>query len=188
MKFKCVTASSKVDRETTKSRFAVRQVIACLLLAIVLWVSFNPPAAIAEIRMSEHIPGQLLIQSRHNLRDDGGNYWNAILFKQMQADGGDRVILRLVGFPGVTEFERSQPLEITASRGQFWVAKDLFSDTPPAANVAQYDMKEILPQLPKFGKVRLDFQLSGDRRIEIEVPKSIVLEWKTVIADRNPRW
>ena len=176
----------KTDQQRRDLRF--RQALGCLLLAIVLWVSFNPPAAIAEIRMSEHIPGQLLIQSRHNLRHDGGNYWNAILFKQIQADGSDRVILRLVGFPEVTEFERSQPLEITASRGQFWVAKDLFSDTPPAANVAQYDMKEILPQLPKFGKVRLDFQLSGDRRIEIEVPKSIVLEWKTVIADRNPRW
>lgn len=164
------------------------QVFGYVFLSLILFVSFNPPAAIAEIRMSEHIPGQLLIQSRHNLRDDGGNYWNAILFKQIQADSSDRVILRLVGFPGVTEFERSQPLEITASRGQFWVAKDLFSDTPPAANVAQYDMKEILPQLPKFGKVRLDFQLSGDRRIEIEVPKSIVLEWKTVIADRDSRW
>ena len=170
-----------------RREWRLRQAIGCVLLTIVLWVSFNPPAAIAEIRMSEHIPGQLLIQSRHNLRDDGGNYWNAILFKQMQADGGDRVILRLVGFPEVTQFERSQPLEITARRGQFWVAKDLFADTPPAANVAQYDMREILPQLPKFGKVRLDFQLSGDRHVEIAVPKSIVLEWKTVIAQNNPR-
>lgn len=171
-----------------RSRFLrLLQVVGFALLAIFLWVSFNPPEAIAEIRMSEHIPGRLLIQSRHNLRDDGGNYWNVILFKQTEADGNDRVILRLVGFPEVTQFDRSQPLEITARRGEFWVAKDLFADTPPAANVAQYDMKEILPQLPKFGKVRLDFQLSRDRHIEIEVPKSIVLEWKTVIAQGNPR-
>ncbi|MDY6939250.1 MAG: DUF3122 domain-containing protein [Cyanobacteriota bacterium] len=133
--------------------------------------------------MSEHTPGRLLIQSRHNLKDNQGNAWNSILFKQAEIDGSDKVILRLVGFPGVTKFERSQPLEIATRRGQIWVTNDLFAKEPPAENVAQYDMKEILPQLPNFTRLRLSFRLMDDRLIKIDVPRAIVLEWKTVIAD-----
>ncbi|MBE9041943.1 DUF3122 domain-containing protein [Oscillatoriales cyanobacterium LEGE 11467] len=176
-----------IKTQPQKQKIRWQKIIGLALLFVILYFSINPPSAFAEIRMSEHTPGRLLIQSRHNLKDNQENAWNAILFKQAEIDGRDNVILRLVGFPGIIEFNRSHPLEITTHRGEFWATKDLFSDTPPAANVAQYDMKEILPQLPKFGKVRLDFQLSGDRHIEIDVPKSIVGEWKTVIADRNPR-
>lgn len=77
-----------------------------LLLSLTLFV----PAAHAAIRTIDEGPGQVLYQTRTTLRDEANQRWQAIAFKRHKADGSEILGLRLVGFPGVADIDRSQPL------------------------------------------------------------------------------
>ena len=63
--------------------------------------------AIAEVTQIEEYPGQMLYQSRQNLRDQTGKAWQAIVFKRVHPEGTDTVSLRLIGFLGAMEFDHT---------------------------------------------------------------------------------
>lgn len=64
------------------------------------WSLVETPPAIAAIRQLEEAPGQVVYQSRRNLKDQNGMSWQAIAFKRICPDGSRHFYLRLVGFPG----------------------------------------------------------------------------------------
>ncbi|MGK7876054.1 MAG: DUF3122 domain-containing protein [Xenococcaceae cyanobacterium] len=168
----------------------IRQFFSWLLLAGVLVLliliglgSFTTPPAAASIRQMEEAPGQMLYQSRHTLRDDGGNSWQVVLFKRVKPDGSTSVNLRLVDFPGTAEFAHPQPLTITTNIGEVFKAEDMFATKAPAANVGQYDIKDILPRLPTDLPVRLLLPLKSNQSVEMQVPSVVVLEWQTVAGE-----
>ena len=72
------------------------------------WGIINPPVALAAIRQLEEAPGQMVYQSRQNLKDQHGNTWQAIAFKRINADHKISIYLRLVGFPNVAEIDPTQ--------------------------------------------------------------------------------
>ncbi|AFY78148.1 Protein of unknown function (DUF3122) [Pleurocapsa sp. PCC 7327] len=152
-----------------------------LLLLLGLGIFSVLPAA-AAIRQMEEAPGQILQQSRHTLRDEKGNAWQVVLFKRVKADGSTTVNLRLVGFPGTVAFAHPQPLKITTNQGEILVAEDLFAQKAPAPNVGQYDLKNILPQLPIAGAVHLSLVMNDDRAIDLSIPAEVTLEWQTIAA------
>jgi hypothetical protein len=106
-------------------RYRVQQFVAGVLLLgtvvwglwLGLWGGLIIPSAEAAIQQLEEAPGQLLYQSRRSLKDQHGNRWQAIAFKRSRADGRAFVYLRLVGFPGVVEIDRTQPVKLLRSLG-----------------------------------------------------------------------
>jgi hypothetical protein len=170
----------------------IRKVFSWLLLFGVIslgvfggWGMFNVPSAKAAIRQLEEAPQQMVYQSRQTLKDQQGNSWQAIAFKRIRPDGKSSFELRLVGFPGVVEINRAQPLLLTNSLGKTLTADDtsskIFSDsTKPESNVGQYDLQPLLSQLQAEIPLELTLPSKEGDPVSLSVPPSLVQEWQTV--------
>jgi hypothetical protein len=170
----------------------IRKIFSWLLLlgALVLGVFLglgilNPPSAAAAVRQLEETPGQMVYQSRQTLKDQHGNSWQAIAFKRIRPDGKTSFDLRLVGFPGIVEIDRSQPLTLTNSLGKILTAADasskIFTESAlPEPNVGQYDLQPLLPQLQAEIPLKLTLPTIGGEAVSLSVPSSLVKEWRTV--------
>ncbi|MEC4895008.1 MAG: DUF3122 domain-containing protein [Oscillatoria sp. PMC 1051.18] len=158
------------------------RLILSLLLSLMLllgwsWASSEP--AWAAIRQQEEAPGQMLYQSRHTLRDDRGQAWQLVLFKRVKNGTVAEVSLRLVGFPGVAEFAHPQNLTLRTSDGKSFLGGDRFAEASPAANVGEYDLQEILPQLAQTQSIKLILPLKPTSH-QINIPFPVLLEWQEI--------
>lgn len=168
-------------------RCDLRKKLSLLMCGLILWLCVglgNQSPAVAAVSQMEEAPGQILVRSRHTLRDETGKSWQVVLFKRVTAGEVESLNLRLVGFPGVADLTHPQPLEITAANGEVFTATDRFLTGAPAANVGEWNLLEILPQLPKNSPVRLSLPLGQNQSLKVRVPLPVVLEWQD-IATRN---
>jgi hypothetical protein len=152
------------------------------LLVLVIFFTTNltivqPAEAI--IRQQQETPEQMLYQSRHTLRDESGNSWQIILFKRSKNGEVNEIDLRLVGFPGIFEFNHPQGLKIITDKEVF-LASDRFAEQSPSPNVAQFDLKAILPQLLTKQSLTLKLPLKKDRVHTLTVPFPVILEWQEI--------
>uniref|UniRef100_UPI000D1DB361 DUF3122 domain-containing protein n=1 Tax=Cyanothece sp. BG0011 TaxID=2082950 RepID=UPI000D1DB361 len=161
--------------------FLSQSVIAIALLSSIFigLNGFTTHPAFASIRQMEEAPGQVLIQSRHTLFDDRGNSWQVVLFKRTKAGGSSTIHLRLVDFPGLADFAHPQPLTITTDRGDLLKAEDVFAEKAPASNVGEFDLQNILSQLP-VTTLNLSLAMKGSSSISLSIPSEVVLEWQSV--------
>jgi Protein of unknown function (DUF3122) len=154
----------------------------CLLLVI-----FIPLPAFAAVTQIEETPGQMLYQSRQNLRDRTGKSWQVVAFKRVRPDGSEMVSLRLVGFLGAVELDHNQPLTLTTSMGQTLTAKDVTSEISQGANalanVGEYDIQPVLAQLHSEIPLELTLPMLTGSTVELQIPSIAIQEWQT-IADR----
>jgi hypothetical protein len=158
-----------------------------MLLAIFvcgLLVVQSPLPAFATITQLEEYPGQMLYQSRQNLQDQTGQSWQAIAFTRIHPEGSSTVSLRLVGFPGAVELDHTQPLTLTTSLGRSLTARDISrdisQDSPTLANVAEYDIKPMLPQLKSEMLLQLTLPVVTGSAIELKIPPLAIEEWQTI--------
>jgi Protein of unknown function (DUF3122) len=160
--------------------------VRCLLIVCVgsLLVLWSPLPVFATISKLEEYPGQMLYQSRQTLQDQTGKSWQAIVFKRVHPEGTDTVSLRLIGFPGAIEFDHTQPLTLLTPMGKLLTAKDISNDisqdNPPPSNVAEYDVKAILPQLKIEKPIKLTLPVSTGSAIELDIPFTTIQEWQTI--------
>ncbi|MFP4296352.1 MAG: DUF3122 domain-containing protein [Spirulinaceae cyanobacterium] len=166
--------------------YKIRRFFSGLLLfsSLVLLLSFflghfNTSPALAAVYSHREAPGQILYKSRHTLRDNNSNSWQVIVFKQIKPNSASSTNLRLVGFPGTVEFEHPQPLKITAKSRDF-LAEDIFAEKAPGANVGQYNVAAVLPQLPLGQTVKLEIPVKNSFPLSLAVPSEVVLEWKEI--------
>lgn len=156
---------------------------ALICLSLLVW---SPLPAFATITQIEEATGQMLYQSRQNLQDQTGKSWQAIAFKRIYPDGSAMVSLRLVGFPGAVEFDRTQPLTLTTSLGKTFTAKDVSSkisqDTSALANVGEYDIQLVLPQLQAEIPLHLTLPMVTGTSIKLQIPSTAIQEWQTISA------
>ena len=154
----------------------------CILLVI-----FSSLPAFATVTQIEEAPGQMLYQSRQNLRDRTGKSWQVVAFKRVRPDGSAMVSLRLVGFLGAVELDHNQPLTLTTSMGQTLTAKDVTNEISQGAttlaNVGEYDIQTVLPQLHSEIPLELTLPMLTGGAIELQIPSIAIQEWQT-IADR----
>jgi Protein of unknown function (DUF3122) len=143
--------------------------------------SFTSQTVIAAVTRIEGTPQEILYRSQQKLNDESGNVWQVILFKRVYPGEIASVNLRLVGFPDTVELIHPQPLKISSSEGNIWKATDIFLDEAPAATIGQYDLKDILPQLPS-DNLLLSIPLGRERFVNIPVPSFVVQEWRTVLS------
>jgi hypothetical protein len=172
----------------------IRQFFSWLLLlgAIALGVLLglgiiNPPSAAAAIRQLEEAPGQMVYQSRQNLKDQHDNTWQAIAFKRIRPNGQTSFDLRLVGFPGVVEIDHTQPITLTNFLGKTLTAiddsHDIFTEAAqPGSNVGQYDLQPLLPELETEIPLTLTLPTTGRESVILSISPSAIAEWKTVAS------
>ncbi|HEY9644715.1 MAG TPA: DUF3122 domain-containing protein [Chroococcidiopsis sp.] len=145
----------------------------------------NVPSANATVRQLEEAPGQIVYQSRQTLKDQRGNSWQSIAFKRIRPDGQNSFELRLVGFPGVAEIDRAQPLTLTNSLGKTLTATDvsstIFTDSvQPEPTVGQYDLQPLLPQLQIGIPLTLTLPTLGGEAVSLSISPLLIEEWRTV--------
>jgi hypothetical protein len=156
------------------------------VLLCVLLIIRGPLPAFAVVTQIEEYPGQMLYQSRQTLRDQTGKSWQAIAFKRIHPEGSASVSLRLVGFPGAVKLDHTQPLTLSTSMGQTLTAKDISSEIslekPTLENVAEYDIKSVLPELQSEIPLHLTLPVVSGSAVELEIPFTAIQEWQTISA------
>ncbi|MEO1006079.1 MAG: DUF3122 domain-containing protein [Cyanobacteria bacterium J06638_38] len=152
---------------------------ALVLLIFVGLDNLTTQPALASIRQMEEAPGQILIQSRHTVKDKKGNSWQVVLFKRTKADGSSTIHLRLVDFPGLADFAHPQPLTITTNKGDSFKAEDVFGEKAPAANVGEFNVQNILSQLP-VTQLNLSLAMKDNKTTHLSIPSEVVLEWQSI--------
>jgi len=150
----------------------------CAIAIFGLWLSAVPPVD-ARLQQQVEAPGQILYQSRHALRDSNRDSWQVVLFKRVEDGDTTALNLRLVGFPGRAEFQHPQDLGIAVG-DRVWQATDLFATEAPAANVGQFDLSDLLLQLPDRSAVELSLPVAGAPTLRVPAP--VIVEWKVVAS------
>lgn len=165
--------------------------LGAIALAIFLGLGMlNPSSAAAAIRQLEEAPNQIVYQSRQTLKDQYGNGWQAIAFKRIRPNGQSSFELRLVGFPGIVEIDRSHPLIFTNSLGKTFTATDdssrIFTEaTQPEPNVGQYDLQPLLPQLQNGVPLKLTLPTTSGDPISLSISPLLIEEWQTVAGQNS---
>jgi len=149
-----------------------------LTLAILISLVFSPFKAFAEIAETE-INGELMNASSEFLRDLDFETWQLVAYKSPFFE--DKLILRVIGYPGNLRIDHPTNLQVDSGRKQ-WLLNDktllnaeLANDGRQAA--AEFDLNELIDNIDKNRPLRLS--LSGVFS-ELPVPPFVVKEWRSL--------
>jgi len=145
-----------------------------LLIALI----FNPLKVFAEVAETE-INGELMNASSEFLRDLDFETWQLVAYKSPFFE--DKLILRVIGYPGNLRIDHPTDLRVESGRKQ-WLLDDktllnveLANDGRQAA--AEFDLNELIQNIDKNRPLRLS--LPGVFS-ELPVPPFLVKEWRTL--------
>ena len=150
------------------------------LLTFAILISFviNPLQVDAEIAETE-INGELINASSEFLRDLDFETWQLVAYKSPFFE--DKLILRVIGYPGNLRIDHPTNLQVDSGRKQ-WLLNDktllnveLANDGRQAA--AEFDLNELLNSIDKNRPLRLS--LTGVFS-ELPVPPFVVKEWRSL--------
>ena len=149
-----------------------------LPLAIFISLSLNPLKVFAEIAETE-INGELMNASSEFLRDVDFETWQLVAYNSPFFE--DKLILRVIGYPGNLRIDHPTNLQVDSGRKQ-WLLNDktllndeLANDGRQAA--AEFDLNELINNIDKNRPLRLS--LSGVFS-ELPVPPFVVKEWRSL--------
>ena len=139
---------------------------------------FNPLKVYAEIAETE-INGELMNASSEFLRDLDFETWQLVAYKSPLFE--DKLILRVIGYPGNLRIDHPTSLQVDSGRKQ-WLLSDktalnlqLVNDGREAA--AEFDLNQLINSIDKNRPLRLS--LSGVFS-ELPVPPFVVKEWRSL--------
>ena len=164
-------------KKITKSN---RKIFLKGILHLLLLISFvfNPIKVSAEIAETE-INGEFINASSEFLRDLDFETWQLVAYKSPLYD--DKLILRVIGYPGNLRIDHPTRLNVESGRKQ-WMLDDktllnvaLANDGRQAA--AEFDLDELIQNIDKNRPLRLS--LSGVFS-ELPVPPFVVKEWRSL--------
>ena len=150
------------------------------ILPLLLLLSFvlNPMKLSAEVAETE-INGELINASSEFLRDLDFETWQLVAYKSPLYE--DKLILRVIGYPGNLRIDHPTGLNVESGRKQ-WFLDDktllnvaLANDGRQAA--AEFDLDELIQDIDKNRPLRLS--LSGVFS-ELPVPPFVVKEWRSL--------
>ena len=149
-----------------------------LPLLLLLSFSFNPLKVSAEVSETE-INGGLINASSEFLRDLDSETWQLVAYKSPFFE--DKLILRVIGYPGNLRIDHPTELRVDSGRKQWFLDDktllnvELANDGRQAA--AEFDLDELIKTLDKNRPLRLS--LSGVFS-ELPVPPFVVKEWRSI--------
>ena len=139
---------------------------------------FNPMKVYAEIGQTE-INGQFINASSEFLRDLDFETWQLVAYKSPIYE--DKLILRIIGYPGNLRIDHPTNLEVNSGRKNWFLADktllniDLANDGRQAA--AEFDLDQLIKNIEKNRPLRLT--LAGVFS-ELPVPPFVVKEWRSL--------
>ena len=146
--------------------------------ALSILLFFNPLKVFAEIAETE-INGELMNASSEFLRDLDFETWQLVAYKSPFFE--DKLILRVIGYPGNLRIDHPTNLQVDSGRKQ-WLLNDktllnaeLANDGRQAA--AEFDLNELINNIDKNRPLRLS--LSGVFS-ELPIPPFVVKEWRSL--------
>ena len=149
-----------------------------LLLFFLLSFTFSPLTVSAEVAETE-INGELINASSEFLRDLDFETWQLVAYNSPFFE--DKLILRVIGYPGNLRIDHPTELRVESGRKQ-WLLDDktllnieLANDGRQAA--AEFDLDELIQNIDKNRPLRLS--LSGVFS-ELPVPPFVVKEWRSL--------
>jgi len=123
--------------------------------------------------------GELINASSEFLRDLDFETWQLVAYKSPLFE--DKLILRVIGYPGNLRIDHPTDLRVESGRKQWFLDDktllnaDLSNDGRQAA--AEFDLDELIKNLEKNRPLRLS--LSGVFS-ELPVPPFVVKEWRSI--------
>ena len=149
-----------------------------LPFAILISLVFNPLKVHAEI-METEINGNLMNASSEFLRDLDFETWQLVAYKSPFFE--DKLILRVIGYPGNLRIDHPTNLQVYSGRKQ-WLLNDKTLLNTELANegrqaAAEFDLNELINNIDKNRPLRLS--LSGVFS-ELPVPPFVVKEWRSL--------
>ncbi len=139
---------------------------------------FNPIKVSAEIAETE-INGELINASSEFLRDLDFETWQLVAYKSPFFD--DKLILRIIGYPGNLRIDHPTNLQVDSGRKQWLLNDKTLTNTELAKDgrqaAAEFDLNELINDIDKSRPLRLS--LSGVFS-ELPVPPFVVKEWRTL--------
>ena len=152
-----------------------------ILFLIISLLTIKP--AIPSITETDIAPGQINCRSEEILTDEAGHKWEVMFFTQVDAPQVTSLNLRLSGLSSSLPIQSQKPLVISTSSDRY-EATDIFFEQSPLPTIAQYDLKNIVPQLPTVD-LSLEVPLENGQFTRLHIPKAVVKEWQEVAA-KNP--
>ena len=151
------------------------------IFPLILLISFiyNPLNVYAEVAETE-INGDLINSSSEFLRDLDFETWQLVAYKSPFFE--DKLILRVIGYPGNLRIDHPTDLRVESGRKQWFLDDktllnvELANDGRQAA--AEFNLDELIQNIDKNRPLRLS--LSGVFS-ELPVPPFVVKEWRSLI-------
>ena len=150
------------------------------VLPLFLLLSFflSPLKVYAEIAATE-INGEFINASSEFLRDLDFETWQLVAYKSPLFE--DKLILRVIGYPGNLRIDHPTGLRVESGRKQ-WLLNDKTLSNVELANdgrqaAAEFDLDELIQNIDKNRPLRLS--LSGVFS-ELPVPPFVVKEWRSL--------
>ena len=149
-----------------------------LLILLILQTCFMPIKANAEIAKTE-INSQIITASTEFLRDLDYETWQLVAYKSSLND--EKLILRIVGYPGSLRIDHPLDLNVESGRKQ-WMLNDLTLLNEQLANdsrqaAAEFDLEYLMSDLSKNRPLRLSLEGVFS---ELPVPPFLVEEWRSI--------
>ncbi len=147
-------------------------------LAILVSLVLNPLKVNAEIAEIE-INGELMNSSSEFLRDLDFETWQLVAYKSPLFE--DKLILRVIGYPGNLRIDHPTSLQVDSGRKQ-WLLNDKTTLNVELANdgrqaAAEFDLNELINSIDKNRPLRLS--LMGVFS-DLPVPPFVVKEWRSL--------
>ena len=134
----------------------------------------------AAIQEQDYEGGKQFARSLESLRDLDNKTWQIVVYSP--DEDHQRLIVRIVGFPGSLRFDHPQSLKVNAGLHS-WALKDLTLMNPLLANdsrdaAAEFELSPVLNQLTNNRPLRLEL---GDVFTDLPVPPYLVAEWRSLM-------
>ena len=149
-----------------------------LICSVILPLLFIPVKSYAEIAETQ-INSGLINASTEFLRDLDYETWQLVAYKSPNND--DKLVLRVIGYPGNLRIDHPLPLDVESGRKK-WKLDDitllnteLAEDSRQAA--AEFDLENLLQDISQNRPLRLSLQGVFS---ELPVPPFLVKEWRTL--------
>ncbi len=164
-------------KKITKSNKSIflKGILPLFLLLSFIFYPLKVSAGIAETEIN----GELIDASSEFLRDLDFETWQLVAYKSSLFE--DKLILRVIGYPGNLRIDHPTDLRVESGRKQ-WLLDDktllnveLANDGRQAA--AEFDLNELIQNIDKNRPLRLS--LPGVFS-ELPVPPFLVKEWRTL--------
>ena len=167
--------------ELNSDRFLLLMSKNILPIMLVFTIIFSIPLSVkSEIQETQTEGGAQLVRSLESLRDLDYETWQVVVYRDEVLK--ERVILRIVGFPGTLRIDHPSALEVRSGR-RSWNLQDLTLEnkklaTDPRAAAAEFDLSTLLIDLSKNSPLRLKLQGVFS---ELPIPPYLVKEWRSFI-------